>query len=168
MMGILSGNPQHEPMHYGEVFSTWSYLLANKGMQDLYQAFYNHAGDEDLKRLIKEAVQIIKDENQQVEVLLKENGLALPPTPAERPDAHVEDIPVGARIADMEIGAVLLADTAKGLTGCSAIMAQSLREDIALLYGQFHMKKAQFGAKALRLSKEKGWIIPPPLHQNGH
>ena len=27
-MGILSGNPQNEPLHYGEVFDIWSYLLA--------------------------------------------------------------------------------------------------------------------------------------------
>ena len=26
-MGILSGNPQNEPLHYGEVFDIWSYLL---------------------------------------------------------------------------------------------------------------------------------------------
>ncbi|MED2972444.1 hypothetical protein P4361_09410 [Fictibacillus sp. B-59209] len=30
-MGILSGNPQNEPMHYGEVFSMWTYLAGNKG-----------------------------------------------------------------------------------------------------------------------------------------
>ena len=30
-MGILSGNPQNEPLHYGEVFDIWSYLLAAQG-----------------------------------------------------------------------------------------------------------------------------------------
>lgn len=30
-MGILSGNPQNEPMHYGEVFGIWSYLAAAQG-----------------------------------------------------------------------------------------------------------------------------------------
>ena len=29
-MGILSGNPQNEPLHYGEVFDIWSYLLAHR------------------------------------------------------------------------------------------------------------------------------------------
>lgn len=32
-MGILSGNPQNEPMHYGEVFGSWSYLSVAKGLQ---------------------------------------------------------------------------------------------------------------------------------------
>jgi len=41
---------------------------------------------------------------------------------------------------------------------------QCIREDIALMYGQFHMKKAQYGAKLLRMNKEKGWLVPPPLN----
>jgi len=32
--------------------------------------------------------------------------------------------------------------------------------------GQFHMAKAQLGAKLLRLNKNKGWLVPPPLHVN--
>jgi len=31
-MGILSGNPKDEPLHYGEVFSVWSGLVADYGM----------------------------------------------------------------------------------------------------------------------------------------
>jgi hypothetical protein len=26
------------------------------------------------------------------------------------------------------------------------------------------MKKAQYGAKLLRMNKEKGWLVPPPLN----
>ncbi|NBJ69205.1 MULTISPECIES: DUF3231 family protein [Clostridia] len=170
-MGILSGNPTEEPMHYGEVYLTWSHLLANNGMIDLYQGFYNHAGDGDLKKLIKEGIQGIKIENQEIENLLKANGIALPPTPPERPEANLEEIPVGARFNDVEIAAILSADISKGLVVCSAIIGQSIREDIGMMYGQFHMKKAQFGVKVLHLNKEKGWLLPPPLHlktQNKH
>ena len=31
-MGILSGNPKEEPLHYGEVFDLWSSVLAGNGM----------------------------------------------------------------------------------------------------------------------------------------
>ena len=33
-----------------------------------------------------------------------------------------------------------------------------------MMYGQFHIQKAALGAEVLRLNKEKGWLIPPPLH----
>ena len=37
-------------------------------------------------------------------------------------------------------------------------MGTSTREDIALMYGQFHMAKAQLGAKLLRLNKIKAGL----------
>ena len=34
IMGILSGNPQDEPMHYGEVYGAWTHLSVNNGLID--------------------------------------------------------------------------------------------------------------------------------------
>ncbi|MBG9589449.1 membrane protein [Cytobacillus firmus] len=166
VMGILSGNPQDEPMHYGEVISTWTHLLTNNGLIAGYQTFFNHTGDQDLKKLIEEAIQGLKNENTQLQELLKANGIGLPPAPPDRPNANLESIPVGARFTDPEISASISKDAATGLVTCSQVMGQSIREDIAMMYGQFHMAKAQFGLKMLKLNKEKGWLIPPPLHYN--
>lgn len=163
-MGILSGNPKNEPMHYGEVFSLWSFLQVSKGAIAGYQTQLNHVGDEDLQELLKEAMNSCLQEMEQVETLLKENGVGLPPTPPERPKACLEDIPVGARLMDQEVAAALSMDVAAGLVTCSQIIGQSIREDIAMMFGQFHMQKATLGGKVLRLNKEKGWLIPPPLH----
>ncbi len=165
-MGILSGNPVDEPMHYGEVFGTWSYLMTAKGLVDGYQTHLNHAGDEDLQKLLEEAIQAGQQEIKQIETLLKENEVGLPPTPPERPKACLEDIPVGARFPDPEIAAGLAASVSAGLVACSTIMGQCIREDIAMMFGQFHVQKAALGAKVLRLNKEKGWLVPPPLHHS--
>ncbi|HEY4552266.1 MAG TPA: DUF3231 family protein [Bacillaceae bacterium] len=163
-MGILSGSPQNEPMHYGEVYGAWSFLMAGKGKLAGYQTAINHAGDGDLKELMEEAIHLIKNENQQIEELLKVNGVALPPSPPERPGANLEDIPAGARMLDQEIGAAMSADSAAGLVACSTMIGNSIREDIGMMFGQFHMNRAQLGAKLLKLNKEKGWLVPPPLH----
>ncbi|MFC0417758.1 DUF3231 family protein, partial [Cytobacillus solani] len=126
--------------------------------------FANHTGDDDLKKLIEEAIQGLKQEISQTEELLKVNGVGLPPTPPDRPTADLESIPVGARFADPEISASISKDIAAGLVACSQIIGQYIREDIALMFGQFHTAKALLGAKFLKLNKEKGWLIPPPLH----
>lgn len=136
----------------------------SKGSVAGYQTFYNHAGDDDLRKMLEEAVRGIQDEIVQIEDLLKVNGVGLPPAPPERPHAHTEDIPVGARFADQEISASLAGKISAGLVACSTIMGQSVREDIAMMFGQFHMQKATFAGKLLRMNKEKGWLVPPPLH----
>lgn len=163
-MGILGGNPKDEPLHYGEVFDIWTHLITNYGKIAGYQTFYNHAGDEDLKKLIEDALQQLKHEVGILEKVLKANGVGLPPSPPERPIAKSENIPPGARFYDPEISAVFSADIAAGLIACSTAMGMCTREDIAMMYGQFHMNKAQLGAKLLHLNKNKGWLIPPPLH----
>jgi hypothetical protein len=165
-MGILSGNPKEEPLHYGEVYNIWASQLVGNSMIAGYQTMLNHVGDEDLQKLLGEAIEIGQQQKKQTEGLLKENGIGLPPAAPEPPDACLEDIPVGARIPDPAIAAALSADVAIGLVACSQIIGQSIREDIAMMYGQFHLQKAALGAKVLRLNKEKGWIIPPPLHLN--
>ena len=163
-MGILSGNPKDEPLHYGEVFSIWTNVATNKGLIAAYQTFINHTGDEDLAKIIDESIECMKDENKQLEVILKINGIGLPPAPPERPEARLEDIPVGARFNDPEISAALSMNSSAGLVACSQAMAMCIREDIALMFGQFQLKKVQIGAKLLRLNKNKGWLVPPPLH----
>jgi len=52
------------------------------------------------------------------------------------------------------------------LVSCSQMIGQSIREDIAMMFGQLHTQKATLGGKVLRLNKEKGWLVPPPLHLN--
>lgn len=49
-MGILSGNPKDEPMHYGEIYSVWQLSALAKGSVSFYQACLNHAGDKELKK----------------------------------------------------------------------------------------------------------------------
>ncbi|WP_191565988.1 DUF3231 family protein [Metabacillus idriensis] len=164
-MGILSGNPTDEPMHYGEVFGVWSALSVAKASHAGYQVYYNHTGDSDLKKFIDQMIKnCIEPSIEELEALLKKSEVGLPPTPPERPNAKLEEIPVGARISDPEVAMSISKDIAQGLVADSTMIGQSIREDIALLFTQHHAKKVQFGGKILQLNKEKGWLIPPPLH----
>ncbi|RDW20130.1 hypothetical protein CWR48_05320 [Oceanobacillus arenosus] len=162
-MGIMDGNPKDEPMHYGEVIGSWAYIGANNGLISTYGAFVNHAGDQDLIKLLEEAIHMMESENKEIEKVLKDNGVVPPPSLPGRPQANAEDIPAGARFMDPEISAIISANVGQGLVSCSAVMGQCLREDIAMMFGKYHAERALFGAKLLRLNKEKGWIIPPPL-----
>ncbi|MFS0869196.1 DUF3231 family protein [Paenibacillus xylanilyticus] len=162
-MGILSGNPKNEPMHYGEIFSVWQCSMVAKGAVSCYQAYLNHAGDKDLKKVLDDLLDQAKLEIKECDTLLTENGIAPAPTLPERPPVKLEDIPAGARFTDPEIAAKAAADTALGLVAASQAMGQSIREDIGALFAKYHVTKTALGVRILQMNKEKGWLIPPPL-----
>ncbi|MCL6605492.1 MAG: DUF3231 family protein [Paenibacillus sp.] len=162
-MGILDGNPKDEPMHYGEISGLWHFSTAAKAMFSSLQAYRYHAGDKDLKRVIDDYIDLAHREIKDCDKLLKDNGILPSPPLPDRPTAKLEDIPVGARFSDPEIAAMLSANVAVGLVHCSQIMGMSIREDIAALFLKTHTLKANLGLSILRLTKEKGWLIPPPL-----
>ena len=163
-MGILGGNPKNEPMHYGEIMDVWSFSTKAKMSLSCCQAYMNHAGDQDLKALLQDLIQQAKQEIQECDALILDNGLAPAPMLPERPEAKAEDIPVGARFSDQEIAAHLGGDMGISLTACSQAMSMCTREDIGALFAKYHAAKAVFVTRILRLQKDKGWLVLPPLH----
>lgn len=81
-------------------------------------------------------------------------------------EAKLEDIPVGARLSDLEISTLTAAENSASLTVCSMMMGKSIREDIAALYAKYHATRMSIGLKILEMNKDKGWLVPPPLHVN--
>ncbi|MBO7743684.1 DUF3231 family protein [Paenibacillus sp. MWE-103] len=165
-MGILSGNPKHEPLHYGEVFDIWSASTAAKGCISSYRLLKNHCGDKDLRKILDDVIDQAELEASELDTILIKNGIVPSPTFPDRPKANVEDIPAGARFTDQEIAPMVSVDIAAGLVACSQTIGKSVREDLAALFKKYHDAKAATGLKILRLSKEKGWLIPPPLVLN--
>lgn len=165
-MGILSGNQQQEPLNYGEIAGLWGFLMGENGAYAAYSTFLNHCGDTDLKKFIEDMMNNeMKPQIQQIETVLRANGIAIPPASPEKPIASIDTIPAGARFMDNEIAATISKNIATGLTSLSTIIGACTREDIATMCGQFHMEKGQYGLRLLKIQKEKGWLIPPPLHK---
>lgn len=162
-MGILSGNPKENPLHYGEIYDVWQFSMAAKGCVSMYTTLKAHAGDRDLQKMLEHGIQQAKLEIEECDKILIDNGITPSPALAVKPDAKLEDIPIGARFTDMEIAPMLSADLAAGLVICSQVMGKSIREDINALFAKYHATKAANALKMLRLSKEKGWLVPPPL-----
>lgn len=162
-MGILNGNSKDEPMHYGEIYSVWQFSMAAKSCISTNRLFQYHVGDKDLKKFLEDVIYQAKLEVSECDSLLTQNGIATTPVLPERPEAKLEDIPVGARFTDQKVAAISAAGLAASLVGCSSIMGTSIREDIGALFAKYHTTKAALALRILKISKEKGWLIPPPL-----
>ncbi|WP_261375925.1 DUF3231 family protein [Brevibacillus brevis] len=155
----------HEQMHSGEVFGVWKYLSVTKSLLPTYQKLLNHTDEKDLRKFVEDLIGTMKQEIEQADQLLKVNGIGLPPSSPESSTTNSESIPINARFSTSEIASGLSINIATDLSTCSLIMGQSSREDIFEMFNKFHMEKAQYGERLLRMNKEKGWIAPPPpLH----
>src|SRR5690625_5986141 len=102
-MGEQSGKAQNEPLHAGEIFHLWSYLHSTKEYLVTLQILNHHSGDEDLKAFLDDVTEnSFTHEEQQIESLLKETGIRLPPAPPDCPNVELQDIPAGARCRSEE------------------------------------------------------------------
>jgi hypothetical protein len=162
-MGILDGNSKNEPLHYGEIHNIWNFSMKAKGCISANRLYLFHAGDRELKGVLHDLINQAELEVSECDKILINNGIVPFPALPERPEAKLEDIPVGARFSDQEIATMVGADTSMGLVACSQVMGTSIREDIGALFAKYHVTKTALGLKILRMCKDKGWIVPPPL-----
>jgi hypothetical protein len=162
-MGILGGNQKDEPLHYGEIYGLWQFSSTAKGCVSMNRAYLYHAGDNDLKKLIKDIINQAELEVSECDSILISNGIVPSPALPDRPETKLEDIPVGVKFSDQELASALWASNSAGLVLCSQLMSISTRVDVGALFGKYHATKAALGLKILKMNKEKGWLIPPPL-----
>lgn len=164
-MGFANNKPQEEPLHSGEVFHLWTYLYHSKELLVTMQVLVNHTGDNDLKVYLEDLLENgFTQEEQQVEAILKETGIRLPPAPPDRPNVEVQDIPAGARFNDPEIASMVKKELMAGKISCSYVMGTAIREDIRTMFGEFHTQKEEYEGKLLKIMKEKGWLVLPPIN----
>ncbi|MFD1363361.1 DUF3231 family protein [Lentibacillus salinarum] len=162
---MFENKQQEEPFHSGEVYHLWSYLYGTKATLVTMQILINHSGDQDLKTFLEDVLEnSFTQEEQQVETILKETGIRLPPAPPDRPNVELQDIPAGARFNDSEIAGLVQKELMTGRLLCSYIMAISMREDIGTLFGEFHTQKADYESQLFAITKDKGWIVSPPIN----
>ena len=166
-MGLLEKSSKDEFLHYGEVFNIWTHLAKAKGCLVKYQLLINHCDDDELSDFVKAMIdEVIIPEIKSMEEILKNNGVEIPPTPQEKPKADYDSIPVGGRFANQEIATCVHNDISMNLVACSQIIGISLREDIGKMFASHHMELVRYGGKLLKLMKEKGWIVNPPLYKD--
>ncbi|XRD23683.1 DUF3231 family protein [Lysinibacillus fusiformis] len=71
-------NDKLASLQFKEMFRLWSQLGVNQSYIASSHAFFNHTRDKKLKIMILEFIQCLKEENKQLTLLLKENGVLAP------------------------------------------------------------------------------------------
>ncbi|MCF3943247.1 DUF3231 family protein [Oceanobacillus alkalisoli] len=162
---MTARNKANEPFHSGEVYHLWNYLYHTKHLLVTMQVLINHTGDHDLKTYGEDLVEsCLIQEEQQVEGILKEAGIRLPPAPPDRPNVEVEDIPAGARFNDPEIFTFIHKELMSLRSNSSYLISIAINEDIRSMFSDFHGQQEEYEQKILDIAKEKGWLVLPPIN----
>ncbi|HLR09319.1 MAG TPA: DUF3231 family protein [Bacillota bacterium] len=156
---------QQEPFHSGEIYHLWMYLYYTKAYIVTLQVLGSHTGDHDLKTFLNDLQEsVYKEEEQQVEAILKQTGIRLPPAPPDRPNVELQDIPAGGRFNELEITIIVQKEFIYRKETCSYMMGITFQEDIQALFSDFHTTQADYETKLKHIAKQKGWLTPPPIN----
>lgn len=158
-------NIHEEPLHAGEIFHLWSYLEQIKQNVIVVQVFISQVSDKDLRVYLEDLLDnCIMKEIEQVEEILKELGIRIPPAPPDRPKVELQDIPAGVRLNDSEIANQMKKDFLLCKNHCSYMTTITHQKFIFTMYTDFYMQRLEYEHKLFLLMKEKGWINVPPVH----
>ncbi|WP_025117358.1 DUF3231 family protein [Lysinibacillus fusiformis] len=148
-------------LQFKEMFRLWSQLGVNQSYIASSHAFFNHTRDKKLKIMMLEFIQCLKEENKQLTLLLKENGVLAPTTTMAYSKMKMTDIRGKSIINDSEISAILSMNIASSLLAVSQALELSVKKKHLAKYGELHMRYAILGSKLIELSKIKGWLLAP-------
>ncbi|MGE7949493.1 DUF3231 family protein [Lysinibacillus sp. NPDC093688] len=148
-------------LRYKEIFKIWKQIGVNNGYIASNHAFFKHAVDKKLKAIIVDFVQCLKEENKQLTTLLKENGVLAPTTSIDYGKLTMKNRRGTKAINDTDISTILSMNIASSVISVSQALAMSLKKKHTAKYGELHMRYAILGAKLIRLSNDKGWLLAP-------
>ncbi len=149
-------------LRFKEIFKLWSQLGVNQGYIASSHAFFKHTRDKQLKIMILEFIQCLKEENKHLTLLLKENGVLAPTTSIEYNTMKITDLRGKSMINDGEISAILSMNIASSLIAVSQALDLSVKKLHLTKYGELHMRYALLGSKLIDYSQRKGWLEARP------
>ncbi|NHW36813.1 DUF3231 family protein [Paenibacillus aceris] len=153
-----------DPLHVGEVMACWIYLGGLLEAKAFVESAINTTVDMQLRKVLEEDQQIGHSQIQRLQSFMINEGVTLPPSPESKPKSDPNAIPLGVKFTDDELANLLSIKIVTLIVNAATGSAQSVRNDVALLFTQFQAEKMVFGANVKSMMRERGWIKIPPYY----
>lgn len=150
-----------EPLNYLEAAGLYGIIAQGRYNVAALEVLYNHAQDQDLKALIKEAIERqSKAIIEHSEEMLQESGGRIPTLSFSQRTLHKSpmDIPSDAHLTD---GEVAIAVGTMGKAAQMALLAalhQSYQVEVALMYRRMLDAGLDWDYRLLQLMLRRGWL----------
>jgi hypothetical protein len=154
------------PLHVGEVMNLWFYLTATEQTMHGEQVSYNIVQDHELKEKLKDVIHNVHGPIlKELTGFLKAEGIPLPQTTPEKPIGDYRSIPEGAKLSDEEVINLMMFNIVLGVTYACRGMTESVRPDVAAMFGKYQITKIAFSITLKELAAKKGWLRKPPYYE---
>jgi hypothetical protein len=153
------------PLHTGEVMNIWTFYTFVDEAKRYSQMALNHTSDKELAHMLEDVVFNMEDKMvMKLKEFMISNGVPLPDVTAQKPITDPMNVPLGAKMTDSEIANGLALKISGGILLCARGQAESIRDDVGMMFTEFHAQKLVFGLKVKKLLAKRGWLKSPPYY----
>ncbi|MBB6217779.1 hypothetical protein HNQ80_003902 [Anaerosolibacter carboniphilus] len=158
-------NGEKKPLNVMEVSNLWFYLAICNNTLRNEELAYNTAQNSELKKILKDARDIHKSAAEEINKLLKSEGVPLPEDTPEKPDIVIKNIPEGAKLNDEEIANLMSFNLLLGINYASRNLTESIRPDVGYVFFKVIIKKVLLGITLKDLMQKHNWLRTPPPYK---
>lgn len=154
------------PLHIGEAFNLWYYLIGVEQSKRSTEVGFNSAQDAALRDRLQDLMQGVHNPIiQELQEFLKSENVPLPDVTPEKPiNGSYKDIPPGAKLTDEEIANLVIFNELVGIQIAGKALTESVRADVGGMFTKYFMMKVAWSLTLKQLMQERGWLrIPPPF-----
>ena len=157
---------EKKPLNVLEVSNLWMFLaICNNTLRNEELAI-NTTHDHELKKILLDARVIHKAVAEEINKLLKEEGVPLPQDTPEKPRVtEIKNIPEGAKLNDEEIANLISFNLLLGINYSSRGLTESIRPDIGYIFLKVIAKKTVLGVALKTLMQKRQWLRVPPVYK---
>lgn len=150
-------------LHIGEAMSCWMYYGMLKEAITFEEIGLNSTKDPELLNMIEKSIAGAHSQADRLEKFMRNEGVQLPPVSEPKPKSNPDEIPHGAKMTDDEIANAVSIKLYAAITFCATSAAQSVRNDVGLMFLEFQVEAMKYGALLKSIMKKRGWLkLPPP------
>ena len=157
-------NEPESPLHVIEVGDCWRYLALVEEFIRYEEIGLNTTTDDEVIEMLTDVIKICESQVAQLSTFMKKEGIPLADVTSSKPSSDPNGVPLGVKLTDEEITNGVAFKLVTCSQACAKGQADSVRNDIGVIWLQFFYEWVAFGGTLKTLMRKRGWLKVPPYY----
>ncbi|WP_174734311.1 DUF3231 family protein [Mesobacillus harenae] len=163
-LAIDNTDEPKSPLNIIEAGDCWKYLTMVEEFIRYEEIGLNTTTDDEIKEMLTDVIQVCESHVKKLSQFMRQEGIPLPDVTSAKPNSNSKEIPLGVKLTDDEIANGIAFKLVQCSRTCAKGQSDALRTDIGVIWLQFYLEWASFGATLKTLMRKRGWIKVPPYY----